>query len=79
MPIPDYEIGEKIEETPRSVIYKTYCSNKPGRPLVVKVLKTLRMSEYKKEQFVHRIERLKALDHPLVIVPGAFDVKDGVF
>lgn len=77
--IPGYEIGEKIAETPRSVIYKAYCSSNPGRPMVVKVLKTLGMSEYKREQFVHRIERLKALDHPLVIAPGAFDVKDGIF
>lgn len=77
--IPGYEIGEKIAETPRTVIYKAYCSSNPGRPMVVKVLKTLGMSEYKREQFVHRIERLKALDHPMVIVPSAFDVMDGVF
>ncbi|NLZ90425.1 MAG: protein kinase [Clostridiales bacterium] len=77
--IPGYEVVEKIAESSRSVIYKAYCSSSPGRPLAVKVLKNLRVPEYKREQFVHRIERLKALDHPLVIVPGAFDVKDGVF
>ena len=74
-----YIMGEKIAETSRSTIYKAYHGKDSGRTQVIKFLKSVRTSKYKKDQFAQRIERLKVLDHPQLIVPCSVGVKDGVF
>ena len=77
--ISGYEIEEKIAETSRSAIYKAYETGVSKSPIVIKALKAIRMSEHSKDQLMQRIERLKVLDHALLIVPGYIGVKDGVF
>ncbi|MEW6181843.1 MAG: AAA family ATPase [Bacillota bacterium] len=78
MVISNYEIEEKMAEAPQAAIYKAYHKKNPGRPLVLKILKAVSLSEYKQAQFRQRIEHLRVLNDPLVITPVSFSVKDGI-
>lgn len=78
MLISNYEITEKIAEATQAAVYKAYNKADPSRPLVLKVLKTINLSEYKKNQFSQKIEHLKVLNDPLLITPISFGMKDGI-
>ncbi|MBI4287515.1 MAG: AAA family ATPase [Chloroflexi bacterium] len=76
--IPNYEIVDKIAESPQATIYKAYHKKSPNRPLVLKILKTALLSEYKKSQFRQKVEQLRVLNDPFTITPIAFDTKDDI-
>lgn len=78
MMITNYEILEKIAEAPAAAVYKAYHKKNPDRPLVLKILKSISLSEYKQAHFQQKIEHLKVLNDPLVITPVSFGLKDGV-
>ncbi len=72
MGIAQYELIEKLAETPRAAVFKAYPKNDPHRLLVLKVLKAGSLSEYQKAQFRQKIEHLKVLNDALVITPISF-------
>lgn len=74
--IPNYEIIQKIGESPQATVYKGYHKKNPQRPLVLKVLKATFLSESKKSQFQQKIDQLRVLNDPLLITPSSFDSKD---
>ncbi|MBI4317645.1 MAG: protein kinase [Chloroflexi bacterium] len=78
LPIPNYEIIEKIGEGPQAAIYKAYHKRDPDRLLVLKVLKETSLSDNQKSLFRQKIEHLRVLDDPQVITPISFDAKDGI-
>jgi len=78
MVITNYEIVEKVAEAPHAAIYKAYHKRNRDRLLALKILKSVTVSEYKQAQFSQKIEHLKVLDDPLVIVPRSFGAKDSV-
>lgn len=77
MIISNYEMLEKVAETPQAMVFKAYHKKNPDRPLVLKILKASTLSEYKKAQFRQKIEHLRVLNDPLVITPLSFDDKEG--
>ena len=77
MIISNYELVEKIAETPQSAIYTARHKRTPERLLVLKVWKMASLSEYTQAQFRQKIEHLKVLTDPLVITPVSLGVKDG--
>jgi predicted ATPase/GAF domain-containing protein/tRNA A-37 threonylcarbamoyl transferase component Bud32 len=74
----NYNIVEKIAEAPSAAVYKAYHKKNPDRLLVLKILKSTSLSEYKQAQFQQKIEHLKVLNDPLVITPVSLGIKDGV-
>jgi predicted ATPase/tRNA A-37 threonylcarbamoyl transferase component Bud32 len=78
MLISNYELIEKIAETPHATVYKAFHTKNPERLLILKILKAISLSEYKKTQFRQEIEHLKVLNDPLLITPVSFGAKDGV-
>jgi serine/threonine protein kinase len=76
MIISNYEIVEKIDETPHAVVYKAYRKINPARLLVLKVLKGTFPADYKKSQIRQKIEHLRILKDPLVITPLSLGEKD---
>lgn len=78
MIIQNYQIIEKIAETQQSIIYKTYHKKDPERLLVLKRIKTI-LSDYKISQFMQRIEHLKVLNDPLIIIPNQFSAQIDCF
>lgn len=76
MLLPNYEIIDKIAESQQATIFKAYHKKNPDRLLVLKILKTTSLSEYKKTQFRQKIEHLRVLNHPLIITPIIFGTKD---
>jgi len=79
MIIPNYELIEKIGQSPQASIYKAYHKKNPGRLLVLKVLKTTFLSDYKKSQFQQKTEQLKILKDPFLIIPQSFEGIDGTY
>ena len=77
--IPNYEIVEKIAQSPQASIYKAYHKKNPDRRLVLKVLKTTFLSDYKKSHFQQKVEQLRILKDPLLIVPRTFEGIGGLF
>ena len=76
--IPDYNIGEKLGESPQSVVYKAFHKKNPRQPLVLKILKGVLLSEEQKRYFRQRIEHLKVLHDTRVIIPLSFKIIGGV-
>lgn len=76
--IANYEIVEKIAESPQAATYRAYHKRSPNRALVVKVFKAAFLSEHKKAQFRQKVEQLRVLNDPLLITPLSFDTKDGL-
>ena len=76
--IPNYEIVEKLGEGPQSVVYKGFHKKTPHRPLVIKVLKTVSLSEDQKRHFRQKIEHFKILQDIRFIIPLSFEVRKGV-
>src|SRR5574340_147794 len=75
--ITNYEIIEQIAEAPTATVYKARHKKNPERLLVLKLWKTASTSEYQQAQFRQRIEHLKVLNDPLVIIPRALGSRDG--
>jgi len=59
--IPDYNIIEKLGEALQSIVYKTFHKKNPNRPLALKILKTVSLSEDQKRHFRQQIKHLKIL------------------
>ncbi len=78
MIISNYEMLEKVAETPQATVFKACHKKNPDRLLVLKILKANSLSEYKKAQFRQKIEHLKVLNDPLVITPISFGDKEGI-
>ncbi|MBI2851531.1 MAG: AAA family ATPase [Chloroflexi bacterium] len=76
--IPNYEITDIIAESPQATVYRAYHKKNLSRPLVLKILKSTFLSDYKKSQFRQKIEQLRVLNDPLMITPVTFEAKDGV-
>lgn len=77
MIIPNYNIIERIDESPQATIYKAYHKENPHQLLVLKVLNDNYLSPYKKTQITQKIEQLRVLNDPEVITPINFNSKDG--
>ncbi|MBI0582873.1 MAG: AAA family ATPase [Methanomassiliicoccus sp.] len=73
----NYELLEKIAETPQATIYKACSKKDAGRPLALKLLTTDSLSDSAKAQIRQRIEHLRVLDDALLITPISFIDKDG--
>lgn len=76
MILPHYEIIDKLAESQQAAIFKAYHKKAPERLLILKILKTAFLSEYKKTQFRQKIEHLRVLNDPLIITPIEFSAKD---
>ncbi|MDX9821909.1 MAG: AAA family ATPase, partial [Syntrophales bacterium] len=77
MIISNFELIDKIAETPLATVFKARHTRNPDRLLILKALKAHHLSEYKKAQFKQRIEHLRILNDPLVITPISFIDGDG--
>lgn len=78
MQIANYEIIEKLCEAPHAAVYKVCQKKHMQRPLVLKILKAVNVSDYKQARFRQKIEHLKVLSDPLVLTPLSFEVNEGV-
>ncbi len=78
MLISNYELVEKISETAHAAVWKAHHKKDRDRPLVLKILKTVNLSEYKRGQFRQKIEHLRVLNDPMVITPVSFAAQDDV-
>lgn len=78
MQISNYQLIEKLAESPQAALYKACRKGEPERLLALKILKTQTLSEYRQLQFRQRIEHLRVLNHPLLGIPDSFGVKDGI-
>lgn len=76
--IPNYDIVEKLGEGPQSFVYKAFHKKNPNRPLTLKILKTASLSEKQKAHFRQKIEHLKVLNDPHLIVPLSFEEKGDI-
>ncbi len=76
--IPNYYIIEKLGEGPQSVVYKGFHKKHPNRPLVIKVLKAVSLSEDQKRHFRQKIEQFKILHDIHLITPLSFEVRKGI-
>ncbi|MBI4764268.1 MAG: serine/threonine-protein kinase PknK [Deltaproteobacteria bacterium] len=76
MIISNYEIVEKMAETPHAAVYKAYRKTIPEHMLAIKVLKENFLSDYKKSQIRQKIEHLRILKDPLVITPLSLGEKE---
>lgn len=72
MIIPNYNIIEKIAESPQATIYKAYHKANPHHLLVLKILEANFLSPYKKSQITQQIEHLRVLNDPVIITPINF-------
>lgn len=79
MLILNYKIIARIAESRQTVIYKVYDQKNPERLLTLKIFKTPFLSDYKISQFIQRVEHLRILNDPQIIVPILFNVKEGVY
>jgi len=77
MIIHNYNIIERIAESPQATVYKAYHKENPQQLLVLKVLNENYLSPYKKTQITQKIEQLRVLNDPEVITPINFNSKDG--
>jgi len=68
----DYKLIEKLGESPQAIVYKACYKKNTDKLITLKILKAINLSEYNKSQFKQKIERLRILDHPLVITPISF-------
>lgn len=71
--IPNYELLEKLGESPQSVVYKAYHKSNPEKLLALKVFKATFSSEAQKKYFRQKLEHLKILYDPGVITPSTFE------
>lgn len=69
----NYDIVEEIAKTQQAVVFKGYHKNDPGRCLVIKVFRTSHLSGYIKSQFQHKIEHLRVIDDPCIIIPSSLE------
>lgn len=76
--IPNYELIQKLGESPQSVVYKAIHKKNPEKPLVLKILKTGYLSEHQKIHFRQKIEHLKILNDPMLIRPLSFEAKEDI-
>ncbi|MEW6163292.1 MAG: protein kinase [Nitrospirota bacterium] len=76
--IPNYDIVEKVGESAHSIAYKAFHKKNPKRPLVLKILKTVSLTENQKRHFRQKIEQLKVLHDTRLITPLSLDVKGDV-
>ncbi|MBI2958134.1 MAG: AAA family ATPase, partial [Chloroflexi bacterium] len=74
--IPNYEITEKIAESPQASVFRAYHKKRPQRPLVLKVLRSTFLSDYKRSQFKQKVEQLRVLNDASLITPISFEAKD---
>jgi two-component sensor histidine kinase len=77
MILPNYEVIEKIAESPHATVFKARHKKEPDRLLVLKILKAGNLSAYKQAQVAQKIEQLKVLNDPLLITPISYGVTDG--
>ncbi len=73
--IPNYTLLQVLGEGPQSRVYKGYYKNMPHRLLVVKALKTGLLTESQRKYFRQKVEHLKVLDDPRLLVPLSFQDK----
>ena len=78
MILPNYEIVEKLGESPQSAVYKGYSAKKPDAPLAIKILKVGALSDLQKIHFRQKIEHLKVLNDPALLRPLTFEITRGV-
>ena len=76
--IPNYYIVEKLGEGPQAVVYKGFHKKHPKKPLVIKVLKAVSISEDQKRHFRQKIEHFKILHDIRFIKPLSFQVRKGI-
>ena len=76
--IPNYELTQKLGESPQAIVYKAYHKKYPQNPLVLKILKTGYFSEHQRLHFQQKIEHLKILTDPLLIRPLSFEVREDI-
>ena len=76
--IPGYNIIEKLGEGPQSIVYKAFHKKNPNRPLALKILKAVSLSEDQKRHFRQKIEHLKILHDTRIITPLSFNVRGDV-
>ncbi|MCK5218468.1 serine/threonine-protein kinase PknK, partial [bacterium] len=77
--IPDYQIVEKLGESPQALIYKAFRKSAPQRAVVLKILKTSHLSERQKQHFRQKIEQLKLLNDPLLVRCIIFGEQAGTY
>ena len=73
----NYDIVEKLGEGPHSIVYKAFHKKRPNRPLALRLLRAVSLSEHQKRYFRQRIEHLKILHDTRLIIPLSFEVKGG--
>lgn len=76
--IPNYELTQRLGESPQAIVYKAFHKKYPQKPLVLKVLKVGYLSEHLKLHFQQKVEHLKILNDPLLIRPLSFEVREDV-
>jgi len=76
--IADYDLVEKLGEGPQSIVYKAFHQKKPHRPLTLKILKTIPLSENQRRHFLQKIEHLKVLHDSQLITPLSLEVRGDI-
>lgn len=74
--IHNYVFTEKLGEGPQAIVYKAFHKKKPNRPLTIKILKEVSLSDSKIRLFHQKIEQLKVLDDIHVITASSFKRED---
>ena len=77
MLLANYELLERLAETPHAAIFKAYNRKHPEKLLTLKVLKENNLSEYKLTRFRQKVEHLGILDDPRLVTPISFSDLDG--
>lgn len=70
--IPNYTLLQVLGEGPQSTVYKGYYKNMPHRLLVIKALKTGLLNESQRKYFRQKVEHLKVLNDPRLMIPLSF-------
>lgn len=76
--IPNYEIIQRLGESPQAIVYKAFHKKNPKEILVLKILKTGYLPEHQKMHFRQKIEQLKVLNAPMLLKPLFFEIIEDI-
>ena len=76
--IPGYHLVTKLGEGPQSAVYRGFRKSAPNRPLAIKVFRNSTLAERHRAHYRQKIEHLRVVKDPMLIVAEEFDIRGGV-
>lgn len=71
---PHYQVINQITENQYAAVFQVLHKKDPDRLLILKILKTSFLPDYKQDQFRQKVAHLHVLNDPLIITPISFGV-----